>query len=58
MKRMMEKHYGAMYYNGTGLGKRLEYVVSPGICNGDFGGPLYFELKDDEKMRFIITGRF
>ena len=58
-KHLMEKHYGAMHYKGTTLGKNMEYVVSPGICNGDYGGPLYHKLMANaEYKHYVVTGFF
>ena len=55
-KYIMENHYGAKYYTGTDLGKNMEYVVSPGVCNGDYGGPLYYEMDENGTKHFIVTG--
>ena len=38
------------------LGKKMEYVVSPGVCNRDYGGPLYHEFTKNSFKTFIVTG--
>lgn len=53
---IMEKHYGAMHYKDLELGKKMEYVVSPGVCNKDYGGPLYYEFTKNSFKTFIVTG--
>ena len=39
-------HYGAKH-------TKYGYVTSAGTCNGDSGGPLYLEPKEDY---FVVTG--
>ena len=60
-KHIMTHHYGAKFYKGTDLSKTMEYVVSPGVCNGDFGSPLLssiIDLDDFDQVRnrFVIAG--
>ena len=55
-KHIKDKHYGAMYYKDTDLGKRLSYIVSPGVCNGDYGGPLFYRTKYRGYTYKIVTG--
>ena len=56
-KHLMEKHYGAKHYKGSTLGENMEYVVSPGVCNGDYVGPLYHRLEANAKYKhFVVTG--
>ena len=57
-KYIMEKHYGAMYYKGTDLeyDDTTGYIVSPGVCNGDYGGPLFYRTKYRDYTYIIVLG--
>ena len=49
--KFLKSHYGAQY-DSTG------YTVSPGLCIGDEGAPLYHKRtsEDNGKDLFILTG--
>ena len=53
MKQLLySKHYAAKFLtdNLPGLKEKMEYIVSPGVCNDDIGGPLYFNNDDNDML--------